>query len=82
MFTFAVIELEQRIANIRCSVQLLQILQTHCLYLSEIKDTFTRVSSLIHYYYYYSLKRSAVQGWERVIYTLSDRTPQPHNTNL
>ena len=28
-------------------------------------------------------KRAAVQGWERVIYTLSvRRPPQPHNTNL
>ena len=27
-------------------------------------------------------KRSAVQGWERVVYTLSVRRPQPHNTNL
>ena len=33
-------------------------------------------------YYYYYLKRSAVQGWESVIYTLSVRRPQPHNTNL
>ena len=31
---------------------------------------------------YYYLKRSAVQGWERVIYTISVRRPQPHNTNL
>ena len=23
-----------------------------------------------------------MQGWERVIYTLSVRRPQPHNTNL
>ena len=28
------------------------------------------------------LKESAVQGWERVIYTISVRRPQPHNTNL
>ena len=34
------------------------------------------------YYYYYYWKRSAVQVWERVIYTLSVRRPQPHNTNL
>ena len=26
-------------------------------------------------------KRSAVQGWERVINTLSVQRPQPHNTN-
>ena len=27
-------------------------------------------------------KRPAVQGWERVIYTLSVRRPQPHKPNL
>ena len=27
-------------------------------------------------------KTSAVQGWERVIYTLSVRRPQPHNITL
>ena len=33
------------------------------------------------HYYYYS-KRSAVQGWERLIYTLSVRRPQRRNTNI
>ena len=33
-------------------------------------------------YYYYYWKRSALQGWERVIYTLSVQRPQPRNTNL
>ena len=28
------------------------------------------------------IRRSAVQGWERVMYIISDRRPQPHNTNL
>ena len=28
------------------------------------------------------LKMSAMQGWERAIYTLSVQRPQPHNTNL
>ena len=27
-------------------------------------------------------KGLAMQGWERVMYTLSVRRPQPHNTNL
>ena len=39
------------------------------------------VPTHMHYFYYYN-KRSAVQGWERVIYTRSVRRPQPHNTNL
>ena len=33
-------------------------------------------------YHYYYLKRSAMQGRERTIYTLSVQRPQPNNTNL
>ena len=45
------------------------------------------IASLSYYYYnyYYYYKRSAVQGWERVIYTdytLSVRKPPPKNTNI
>ena len=74
-----------------CMLYIVQRNPKHCLYgeLYSQEDTLVLLFQLIHtswgldFYYYYDLKkRSAVQGWESVVYTPSVRRLQPHNTNL
>ena len=62
-----------------CRVWLLWFV--HVAFLKAVFYFYFSISTFQHvYYYYYYLKRSAVQSWERVMYTLLVRKPQPHNT--
>ena len=62
--------------------QLLANLLTKPSVLYYLPIAFCNLVSRLQDYYYLLLNRTAMQGWERAIYTQSVRRLQPHNTNL